>query len=176
MRSKGLDPYVVDTNVAMVANGKSTAGAKCMAACAKKLKEIVERGHVVIDDSYLLLREYRANLNSSGQPGVGDQFYRWLLRNQGNCTRCTCVRITPMPGGSYEEFPRHPALDGFDPSDHKFIAVAAAHSSSPCVLQAFDTKWWPVRHALKACGINIAFLCLDEIEAKYEEKFGCGCS
>src|ERR1019366_9221478 len=44
MRSKRLDPCVVDTNVAMVANGKSTAGAKCMEACAKKLQEIVESG------------------------------------------------------------------------------------------------------------------------------------
>jgi hypothetical protein len=176
MRSKGPDPYVVDTNVAMVANGKSTAGAKCMAVCAKKLKEIVESGHVVIDDSYLLLHEYQANLNSSGQPGVGDQFYRWLLRNQRNPARCTCVRITPTPDGSYTEFPRHLGLKGFDPSDHKFIAVAAAHPQSPCVLQAFDTKWWPVRHAFKACGINVTFLCLDEIKAKYEEKFGCGCS
>ena len=65
MRSNRLDPCVVDTNVAMVANGRSTAGAKCTEACAKKLKEIVDHGHVVIDDSSLLLREYRANLHSS---------------------------------------------------------------------------------------------------------------
>jgi hypothetical protein len=160
----------------MVANGRSTAGAKCTEACAKKLKEIVDHGHVVIDDSSLLLREYRANLHSSGQPGVGDHFYRWLPINLGNPTRCTQVRITPMPEGSYAEFPQHHDLTGFDPSDHKFIAVAAAHPERPCVLQAFDTKWWPVRHAFKACGINIAFLCPDEIKAKYEEKFGCGCS
>ena len=160
----------------MVANGKSTAGARCMETCAKKLKEIVERGHVVIDDSHLLLREYRANLNTSGEPGVGDHFHRWLLTNQGNPTRCTRVHITPTSDGSYKEFPRHPDLKSFDPSDRKFIAVAAAHPQSPCVLQAFDSKWWPVRHAFKACGINIAFLCPDEIKAKYEEEFGCGCS
>jgi hypothetical protein len=160
----------------MVANGKSTAGAKCTEACAKKLMEIVERGHVVIDDSFLLLHEYRDNLNSGGQPGVGDQFYRWLLINQRKPNRCTRVRITQMPEGGYAEFPEHPDLHGFDPSDHKFIAVAAVHPRSPCVLQAFDTKWWPLRHAFKACGINIAFLCPDEIKAKYEEKFGCGCS
>jgi hypothetical protein len=176
MMSGERDPYVVDTNVAMVANGKSTAGAKCTEVCAKKLKEIVERGHVVIDDANLLLREYSTNLNSGGQPGVGDRFYQWLLINRGNPTRCTHVRITPTSDGSYTEFPRHPDLEGFDPSDHKFIAVAAAHPGNPCVLQAFDTKWWPVRHAFKACGINIAFLCPDEIKAKYEEKFGCGCS
>jgi len=173
MRSNGLDPCVVDTNVAMVANGKSTAGAKCTAACAMKLKEIVERGHVVIDDSFHLLGEYRTNLNPSGQPGVGDHFYRWLLINQGNPARCTRVRITPMPEGSYKEFPRHPDLEGFDPSDHKFIAVAAVHPKSPCVLQAFDTKWWPLRHAFKECGINITFLCPVEIKAQHEKKLGC---
>jgi hypothetical protein len=176
MRSRRLDPCVVDTNVAMVANGKSTAGARCTEACAKKLKEIVERGHVVIDDCFELLREYGANLNFNGQPGVGDHFYRWLFINQGNPARCTRVRITPTPEGSYTEFPQHPDLNGFDPSDHKFIAVAAAHPKSPCVLQAFDTKWWPLRHAFKASGIDITFLCPNEIKAKYHEKFGCGCS
>ena len=38
MTPKRLDPCVVDTNVAMVANGKSTAGAGCTEACAKKLR------------------------------------------------------------------------------------------------------------------------------------------
>lgn len=175
MRSKGPHPCVVDTNVAVVANGKSTAGAKCTEACAKKLQEIVDCGHVVIDDSRLVLREYSANLNQSGQPGVGDHFYRWLLINQFNTARCSCVRITPSEG-SYAEFPRHRELRGFDPSDHKFIAVAAAHPKRPYVLQAFDTKWWPLRDAFRACGINIMFLCPAEIKAKYEEKFGCGCS
>lgn len=47
MRSQKLDPCVVDTNVAMVANGKSTAGVRCMEACARKLKDIVERGHEI---------------------------------------------------------------------------------------------------------------------------------
>ena len=176
MRPKRLDPCVVDTNVAMVANGKSTAGANCTEVCARKLKEIEERGHVVIDDSFQLLHEYRTNLNFSGQPGVGDRFYRWLFINQGNPSRCTRVHITPTSEGSYAEFPRHPDLEGFDPSDHKFISVAAAHPQKPCVLQAFDTKWWPLRHAFKACGIRITFLCPNEIKAQHEKKFGCKCS
>ena len=160
----------------MVANGKSTAGVKCAAECARRLREIVERGHVVIDDNSYLLNEYRTNLSFSGQPGVGDRFYQWLLLNQFNPARCTRIPITPTPEGSFEEYPTHPDLVGFDPSDHKFIAVAAAHPDRPCVLQAFDSKWWPLRQAFRKCQIKIEFLCPAEIKAKHEEKSGCGCS
>jgi len=171
-----LDPCVVDTNVAVVANGKSTAGARCASLCAKRLFDIVAGGHVVMDDCYLIMGEYRNNLSSSGQPGAGDRFYRWLLLNQGNRERCTHVPITPARDGSYEEFPKHPELHGFDPSDRKFIAVAAAHPERPAVLQAFDSKWWGCRDAFRACRIVIEFLCPAEIKAKHEEKVGRGCS
>ena len=163
---------VVDTNVAMVANGKSTAGAACTARCARELYDVEQRGHVVIDDGRLILDEYRANLNSSGQPGVGDRFYRWLLINLFNAERCTRVRITPTAEGSFMEFPAHRDLAGFDPSDRKFIAVAVAHEYKPCVLQAFDSKWWPLRTALEEAGITITFLCPEEIKAKHDEKSG----
>ena len=172
MTRRNRGPCVVDTNVAMVANGKSTAGAACTAECAKELSDVMNRGHVVIDDALLILNEYRANLNSAGQPGVGDRFYRWLLVNQFNVERCTRVRVTSTTGG-FAEFPVHEDLVSFDPSDRKFIAVAVAHPDKPCILQAFDSKWWPLRDVFSGCGVTIAFLCPKEIKAKYEEKCGC---
>jgi len=165
-------PCVVDTNVAVVANGRSTAGAKCSATCANRLSEVVADGHIVLDASGHILAEYRANLNPSGQPGPGDRFYKWVLLNQWNQQRCTRVEITHAADGSIAEFPDHESLWGFDPSDRKFIAVAAVHPDKPCVLQAYDSKWWPLRHAFEKCGISITFLCPREIEAKYQEKHG----
>jgi len=171
-----LDPCVVDTNVAVVANARSTAGERCGSVCAKRLLDIVAGGHVVIDDSYLIMGEYRKNLSSGGQPRAGDRFYHWLLANYSNPKRCTRVPITPGPNGSYEEFPEHPRFRGFDRSDHKFIAVAAAHPERPAVLQAFDAKWWGYRDAFDACGIVVEFLCAAVIRVKYEEKVGRKCS
>lgn len=172
MKWKKSGPCVVDTNVAMVANGKSTAGAACTAACAKRLGEVVASSHLVIDDSGRILAEYRANLSPSGQPGAGDRFYRWVLLNQWNQARCTRVQITYSADGNIAEFPNHKDLGEFDPSDRKFLAVAAAHPNKPCVLQAYDSKWWPLRHAFAECGITVIFLCPKEIEAKHEKKCG----
>ena len=86
------------------------------------------------------------------------------------------MRITPKGDGSYHEFPSHSDLRGFDVNDHKFIAVAAAHPERPCVLQAFDSKWWGFRRAFQSCGITIEFLCVDEIQAKHKQKTGRRCS
>jgi hypothetical protein len=173
MRRNRRAPCIVDTNVAVVANGKSDAGPACTAECATSLNEVIRSGHVVIDDASpsLVLAEYRAHLNSSGQPGVGDQFYRWLILNQYNSERCSRVKITATEDGSYTEFPRHDELAQFDPSDRKFVALAAAHPSSPCILQAFDSKWWGFRGTLKECGMNVRFVCPNEISEKHRKKF-----
>jgi len=173
MKRRRVAPCVVDTNVAVAANGKSNAGKSCTAACARQLNDILRSGHVVIDESpSAVLAEYRSNLSSSGQPGVGDQFYLWLLRNQYNPARCSRTKLTPTEDGSYQEFPKHHGLAHFDPSDRKFVALAAAHPSSPCILQAFDSKWWGFRHILRECGVAVTFVCPEEIELRYRKKFG----
>jgi len=136
--------------------------------------EIMERGRVSLDMRWLILSEYRNKLSQTGQPGVGDQFYKWVLTNQANATRCKLVPITPTESDptDFEEFPNHPALRGFDPSDRKFVAVAAADDESPAILEASDSKWWGWRHALAQCGIQVEFLCPGEIQRKFQEKMG----
>ncbi len=167
-------PCVVDTNVPVAANGKSSAGVACAAACARELNAVMRSGHVVIDDGNpsAVLKEYRANLSPAGQPGVGDQFLLWLLLNQYNPSRCSRITITPTEDGSYAEFPDHGGLRKFDPSDRKFVAIASAHPDKPCILQANDSKWWGFREIFPECGMNVTFLCPAEIEAQHKKKFG----
>jgi AAA ATPase domain len=83
------------------------------------------------------------------------------------------VSITPMdrPPRLFEQFPEHDALQTFDPSDQKFVAVANAHPDKPPILQATDSKWWGWKDALRECGIIVEFLCQDEIQQTYERKF-----
>ena len=70
----------------------------------------------------------------------------------------------------FEELSDPPPGIVYDPSDRKFLAVAAAHPERPPILQSFDSKWWGWRQALQAGGVRIHFLCEDAIAQKYAEK------
>ena len=97
---------VVDTNVAVVANGKSQqACATCVLTCTEKLQQIMSgEMKLVLDYGWRVLDEYMRNLNSSGAD-VGDRFLRWLLTHKDK--QCDFVSITPIDGeeNNFQEFP-----------------------------------------------------------------------
>ena len=162
---------VVDTNVPVVANGKSAqASAKCVQTCAARLRELTEAGTLVIDDRWLILKEYMANLRSSGQPGSGDAFLKWVLTNYRNSERCEMVSITPTDAESsdFKEFPISAGRASFHGKDRKFVAVSVAHLDHPPIFQAVDAKWWLMRDALQEAGVNVDFLCSDDMRAILE--------
>ena len=69
---------VVDTNVAVVANGRSEqASPDCVINCNERLDQIMS-GEVklVLDDMWQIIGEYMRNLHASGEPGIGDAFLR----------------------------------------------------------------------------------------------------
>jgi hypothetical protein len=160
-------PCLVDTNVGIAANFESDASDECALICIQTLRAITKRGHLVLDDIGLIFDEYRKNMSMSGQPGVGDAFMRWVRDNQYNTDCCTRVCITPMDD-SFNEFPTEEALQDFDRSDRKFVAVAAAHGGNPPILEACDTDFWIAREALSAAGIQIEFLCPIDIQEMAE--------
>ena len=156
---------IVDTNVVVVANGRSAqASSDCVETCGERLEEIM-RGEVklVLDNRWIILREYMQNLRSNGAD-VGDRFLGWILVNKDY--RCDLVSITPIDGSdnAFEEFPDDPALDRFDPADRKFIAVACAHTENPPVLQAVDSKWLDFYEAFRRNGVTVEFICEDDIQ------------
>jgi hypothetical protein len=157
----------------MTANGANEdASQKCTATCAKALNAVTKLGHLFIDDKRLIISEYCSNLNAGGEPGPGELFLKWLFTNEWNPQRVTRVKITPRIGhqGEFEELSDPPGDIAYDPSDTKFLAVSASHPEHPPILQALDTKWWGWQEALSASGIEIHFLCPDEIENKYQRK------
>lgn len=131
-------------------------------------------GHVFLDEGGDIALEYGKNLRRSGQPGPGDVFFKWVLTNEWCGQRITRVPITSRNGDpeDFEELPEPSGGVSYDPSDRKFLAVAAAHAEHPPVLQSFDSKWWGWQAALAEAGVTIHFLCPEEIAAKYREKFG----
>jgi hypothetical protein len=160
---------VVDTNVAVVANGRAEqASLDCRQACLDELKKIKEREMVVLDDAMHILKEYMDNLSLSGQPGLGDAFFKWVWDNQANTTRCEMVHVTPKSDreDDFEKFPKDPALAGFDPSDRKFVAVARASHHKPRVLNAVDTDWWIFRTPLKKHKVRVRLLCPEHMKKR----------
>lgn len=165
-------PVVVDTNVLLVAEGQHPAASpQCVSDCAHRLHALKVNGGVVIDDAYLVLREYQRKIDPNRGRGVGAAFLKWLLQNQANVRKVERVSLTETAQDQFREFP-DPALEpSFDPPDRKFPAVANAHPRKPPILQAVDCKWidwWP---ALERTGIRVEFVCPDDICTYYRSKF-----
>lgn len=157
-----MTAVVVDTNVGIVANSRVThADAACIAACATELAAIMRNCCVVIDDAWHVLNEYSKRLNSTGQPGAGDLFLRWILVNSRNPSRCSQVSITHTPAAQfmYAEIPKDPALAGFDRSDQKFLALAITHPGAPVVKNATDSDWATYHSVIASHGVTVQFLC-----------------
>lgn len=157
---------IVDTNVAVVANQQAPqASLDCVLRCVNCLHTLQRTGCVVIDAGWRIINEYKNNLREQGQPGVGDAFLLWLLRNRNNPRSCCQVHITPCAASAtdtdFAEFPTDPALVDFDPSDRKFVAVAVAHPEHPPILNATDSDWWHHRGSLTRHGVQVEFLCPD---------------
>ncbi|HQL86387.1 MAG: PIN domain-containing protein [Lentisphaerae bacterium] len=174
------DKCLVDTNVPIIANQASRTPQpgdrpdECVKACINAILHVIDekRRGLILDANGEILKEYRKNLKSSGQPGVGDHFLKWVLTYQSSLPEHQIVPINKR-GDSYEEFPLHEKLKDFDRSDQKFIAVANAYGKKKKapILQATDSKWWGWKEALSEVGIEVIFLCPEYVERKFTEKF-----
>ena len=161
----GKAEVVVDTNVPLVANGKAEqAGWECVAACVRKLILVQAERRTLVDDKQLIFKEYLNRLSLSGQPGLGDAFFKWLWENQANPKHCRIVPITDHSDRGFAQFPDDPRLNSFDLSDRKFVAVALASGVGPHVLNETDTDWWHDRPALAENGVHVVFLCPELME------------
>ena len=155
---------IVDTNVAVVANGEWGEDYKeCEESCIARLERVM-RGEtkLVLDENRLIIDEYSRNLYPK-HADVGDRFLRWILRYMHS--RCELVSITPVENSEteFEEFPSDPALKGFHSKDRKFVAVALAHPQRPPILEALDSGWLNFRDALSRHGVEVEFICDDDI-------------
>jgi len=142
--------------------------------CTRRLEEIKASGTIVLDDNGKILTEYQKNLDRRQQPGAGYAFLKWVYQNLYNTERCKQVPITSVQDDNenFLEFPTDPALANFDRDDRKFVAVARAHPQHPPILTAIDTDWWESRHALSNNGVQLDFLCEEEVQRLHQQKVG----
>lgn len=159
---------IVDTNVPVVANAMTDhVSEDCVLNCITRLKQVLEKEILLLDDGRSILQEYRNYLSPSGQPGLGDIFMKWVWNNQANSKRCKIIPITPLEEKPYfREFPNDEDLDGFDHSDRKFVAVAIASGLNPPIVNATDTDWWHFVDPLRKHGIEVEFLCRELMHSK----------
>ena len=151
-----MTAFVVDTNVAIVANGRDThADARCPLTCVKQLKSLAARGVVAIDDAGAILQEYANHLSRSGQPGMGDAFFKYVINYQYQNRRVRRVTVTPSADDErgFEELPENT----FDPSDRKFLAIAVV--AKAVVLNATDSDWREQEALMERLGVEVSQLC-----------------
>lgn len=151
-----MTAFVVDTNVAIVANERETdVDACCRLACVEKLRSVVKCEVVSIDDQGAILMEYARHLSYAGMPGVGDAFFKHVFNHQYQDDRVRRVAVTPSrdQGRGFEELPDN----SFDPSDRKFLAVAVV--ARAVVLNATDSDWAEQKALTDRLGVEVGQLC-----------------
>jgi hypothetical protein len=164
---------VVDTNVILVANGQHEAvSPACVGLCAKRLLDLRDSGRIAIDDGFRILKEYQNKTQPSVGKRAGDAFVKWLLQNNANPERCDQVQLEEHEGHVFASFPDDSRLTNFDSADRKFVAVAAAHTDKPPILQATDSKWIDWAPALKDHRVVVEFLCPQDIQEFDDKKKG----
>ncbi|WP_103667847.1 hypothetical protein [Pseudanabaena sp. BC1403] len=150
---------IVDTNVLLVASKKAPQASEyCELACEKYLQNLMNAGVLVIDNQWLIIKEYMHKNSQTGQPYAGDAFLKWVLTHQAT-KRCEKVPITKIAENDFAEFPKSPSLEKFDPSDRKFVAVALTHPAKPAIANAVDSDWRNYEIALADHGVSLNFLC-----------------
>jgi hypothetical protein len=147
---------VVDTNVAIVANGRETnAAPSCRLHAIETLGHLLEEGRIIVDVAGEMLAEYRRYCDPKGQPGVGDRFFREVLMNY--VSKVERIPLEKHADGRFVDFPDDPELEGFDPDDRKF--AAAARKMAVPVLNATDSDWLTFQQSLLKHGIKVEFVC-----------------
>lgn len=153
-----MTDVIVETNVAVVANGQNTdVVLDCQAACIRFLMAVVKGRITLVDADDAIQTEYLGVIAQARPYQVGAQFLVHLLRNSWNEERVRRISLPMGANGEFSDFPDDPRLTAFDRSDRKFAAVAR-RTGTP-VTNATDSDWANHKTPLAENGINVEFLC-----------------
>ena len=152
---------VTDTNVLIVANGRDThPDSACQIACITAIMEIRSDGIAVLDSGGSILAEYVRHCSHSGQPGVGDGFFKYLFDNQYSGARVRLAPITSIddPQRGFAELPKNT----LDRSDRKFLAAAVV--ARAVIINATDSDWLQEQALVERLSVVVRQLCPQHAE------------
>jgi hypothetical protein len=153
--------FVVDTNVPVVANGRSepplqgAPSIACRISCVEFLLDLLQNHEILLDDTGLIQSEYSRHLRPQGQPGVGDRFYLEVINSHPS--RISRFALPLSNDGEFHDLPVEIQNSNFDLSDRKFAALA--NKTGEKVVNATDSDWFIHEALLKRNGISVLFLC-----------------
>ncbi|MEM8641005.1 MAG: hypothetical protein AAGG51_19660 [Cyanobacteria bacterium P01_G01_bin.54] len=158
-----VNKFVFDTNVLIVANGHDTdddthASLECRLMCLEFLMNCREL-NIALDDLGLILLEYKPYMSFSGQPGVGDMFFKYLHDYQYASPKIHRVTITPLdtpPDDQERGFAELPP-NQLDLSDRKLLATAVQAQAT--VVNATESDWLEQQTLLEQLAIALKQLC-----------------
>jgi hypothetical protein len=151
-----VDGTVIDENVLIAANQRNThATPACALACIEYLLACRASDAIVLDAEYRILNKYAAKCNWSGQPGVGDEFFRWAHDNAARLDRPV---VEEHEERGFIAFPDDADLETFDRDDRVFVAAALAANPNATVANAVDSDYADHAAAL-ARYIDVIELC-----------------
>jgi len=149
----------IDSNVLVKANGTDYSD-QCMVV-SRDIIDACIKGHrtVALDSLNLVMSEY-SQVCRGNQSGMGSAFVKWLYQYQWE--KCKHVTITPTNGHPilFDEIPTGQGIEGFDPNDQKFLAVALAAGGRCVIINATDSDWEDYRTPIEQLGVRIDSLCL----------------
>ena len=151
-----MTAFVVDINVAIVANGGGTrADGHCRLDCVERLQRVVVQGVVAVDDTGFILEEYERHLCRAGMPDVGDAFFKHLVNHlhTGSQVHRVTVTLSDDDRRGFEELHEN----DFDRSDRKFLAVAVV--ANAVVLNATDSDWAEHEALMETLEVKVDQLC-----------------
>jgi hypothetical protein len=152
---------IIDTNIPIIANNQDSPKPNngCVKECIETLINLQNRGKIILDYQWEIIREYQNKLTSRKPVRVGDLFLRWVLTNRKNKSKCELhdIPLDPEREGNYLHFPKDPDLETFDRNDRKFVALAVA-ASAP-IYTAADSDWNDYSEEFTRNNIKIKDLC-----------------
>ncbi|MGC2486685.1 MAG: hypothetical protein WA359_10635 [Acidimicrobiales bacterium] len=160
-RSKSSDPFVIDENVLVVANGRngSQGSETCQLACIEFLETVKKNGALVIDSQSLTFTKYAKHALWGGDLRTGDQFFIWAFNN---LILHRVVTLTGHATRDFEEFPDRPDLEKFHKNDRIWIALANATGAT--VANSVDSDYKAFDAELASAGISVKELCKSELK------------
>lgn len=148
---------VVDINVLRTANGEADhASIDCRIAAIDYLLDCREKGKIVLDGRYIIMSLYSLACSRSGQPGAGDEFFRWLHENIASIRK---AHFDTDEQGNHSTYPDHADLKTFDWDDRIYVATALATTPASRLVNAVDSDYSEHNAAFQECGLEVVELC-----------------